>query len=58
VASTASRSVTIGHEGRVVDRRDLVHADPISKRVQRTPLLDYVRKNADWFDGVVLYEFK
>jgi len=48
----------IGHEGMVIDRGDLVHADSISKRVQRVSLLEYVKKNSDWFDGVVLYEFR
>lgn len=50
--------LVVAHEGLVLDRRDLVHADSVAKRVSRTPLLDYLKRNADWFQGVILYELR
>jgi hypothetical protein len=47
--------VMISHEAMVIDRRTLVEADSIDKHVIATDLLGYVRKNSDWFDGVVFF---
>lgn len=52
-AATFPLGLAVGHEGLVVDRRWLVHADSITKRTVKVDLLSYLRKNADWFDGVI-----
>jgi hypothetical protein len=51
------KGLAIAHEGMIVDRRWLVHADSIGKKTARVDFLDFLRKNSDWFDGVVFYEF-
>lgn len=49
------KGLAIAHEGLVLDRRWLVHADSVSKAVRRVALLDYLKRNTDWFDGVIFY---
>lgn len=50
--------LVVAHEGLVIDRRDLVHADSKAKQVRRVGLLDYLRRNADWFDGAIFFAIR
>lgn len=52
-----SQGIIVSHEGMIIDREYLVHADSIKKRVLRTDFLKYLRQNSDYFDGVLIYEF-
>lgn len=52
------QGLVVAHEGFVIDRRDLVHADSVAKKARRVDLLDYLRRNADWFDGVIFYAIR
>lgn len=52
------KGIAVAHEGFVVDRQWLVHADSITKKTVRTQLCDYLRKNADWFDGVMIFSIE
>jgi hypothetical protein len=49
--------LVVAHEGMVLDRRDLVHADSIAGQVRRVKLLDYLTENRGYFDGVLFYRF-
>lgn len=52
-----SKGLAVGHEGMIVDRKWLVHADSVGKKTAKVDFLDFLRKNSDWFDGVILYSF-
>lgn len=48
--------LAVGHEGLVIDQKWLVHANSIKKETVKVDLLAYLKKNADWFDGVIFFE--
>lgn len=49
--------VLIAHEGFIIDRKYFVHADSLSKKVVAVDFLQYLKKNSDYFDGIILSEF-
>lgn len=49
--------VFISHEGIVAERNRLIQADSVKGRVVEGDLLEYCRRNSDYFDGVVFYSF-
>lgn len=48
--------LAVGHEGLVIDQKWLVHADSIKKATVKVDFMTYLKKNADWFDGVIFFE--
>lgn len=50
--------LAVAHEGTILDRRWLVHADSIGKRTSKVDFLEYLQRNSDWFDGVIFFAFR
>jgi len=46
--------LVISHEGLIIDRKWLVHANSISKKVQKQGFLTYFGSNSDYFDGIII----
>ncbi len=53
-----SLGVVVSHEGFIIDGKYLIHADSIAKKVVKTDFLDYMKKNGDYFDGVIISAFR
>lgn len=49
--------VVVSHEGFLIDRRFFINADSISGKVEKVDFLEYIRKNSDYFDGIIVSEF-
>ncbi len=49
--------VVVSHEGFLIDRRFFINADSISGKVEKIDFLEYIRKNSDYFDGIIVSEF-
>ncbi|MDQ7826632.1 MAG: DUF1460 domain-containing protein [Candidatus Eremiobacteraeota bacterium] len=52
-----SLGIVVSHEGLVIDRKWLFHANSISKKVEKRSFLDYLSENSDYFDGVIFSRF-
>lgn len=50
--------VVVTHEGIIIDKKWLIHANSISKKVMKTDLCGYMRDNSDYFDGLIISEFR
>lgn len=50
------KGLLVGHEGLVIDKRFLVHADSVNGHVRKVELVDYLRRNRDYFDGAIFYQ--
>ena len=50
------QGLVVAHEGLVIDQKWLVHANSIKKETVKVDFLAYLKKNADWFDGVIFFE--
>jgi hypothetical protein len=49
-----SLGLVISHEGLIIDKKWLVHANSISKKVQKQDFLTYFGGNSDYFDGIII----
>lgn len=50
--------IVVGHEGMVIDRRDLVHASESAGKTERVDFLDYYfPQGGPFYDGIMIYKF-
>jgi hypothetical protein len=49
-----SLGLAVSHEGMIVDRKWLIHADSRAGHVRKIGFLDYWAQNSDYFDGILI----
>lgn len=49
--------VVISHEGFILDKKYLVHADSVAQKVAKSDFVKYCQDNSDYFDGVIISSF-
>jgi hypothetical protein len=50
--------IVVGHEGMIIDRKDLIHASQSAGKTERVDFLDYYfPKSGPFFDGIMIYQF-
>lgn len=49
--------VVISHEGFILNKKNLVHADSILGKVVKMDFVKYCKDNSDYFDGVIISSF-
>jgi len=52
------KGIVIGHEGMIIDRKDLIHASQSAGKTTRVNFLDYYfPASGPFFDGIMIYKF-
>ena len=49
--------VVISHEGFILNKKYLVHADSVAQKVSKVDFVEYCQENSDYFDGVIISSF-
>ncbi len=53
-----NKGIAIGHEGMIINQKDLIHASSASGKTVRLKFLDYYfRDNGPIFDGIMIYNY-